>query len=152
MPNMQNSLWGCPKKNILSPCPYIYPWPLLGSMRSVIKTKNKIRPNNNKDVFSSHFSSYIQPKTIPLQYESIVFGWTYEPHMPPKICLPKYPTIVFTTKNCYTHLYWATLAHSDYSGTYLFRFGLKIAIFRVFWSPVWPLNHIFRENEPHHHF
>ena len=25
-----------------------------------------------------HFSSHVQPKTILLQYKSIVFGWTYE--------------------------------------------------------------------------
>ena len=31
-----------------------------------------------KTFFSSHISSYVQPKTIFLQYKSIVFGWTYE--------------------------------------------------------------------------
>ena len=38
----------------------------------------QFNPNNNKVIFSSHFSSYVQPKTILLQYKSIVFGWTYE--------------------------------------------------------------------------
>ena len=31
-----------------------------------------------KTFFPSHISSYVQPKTILLQYKSIVFGWTYK--------------------------------------------------------------------------
>ena len=31
-----------------------------------------------KDFVSSHINSYVQPKTIRLQYKSIVFSWTYE--------------------------------------------------------------------------
>ena len=65
---------GIPPKNILSPGPNIYHW----EHAQFYQNKYKINPNNNKDIFSSHFSSYVQPKTILLQYKSIVFGWTYE--------------------------------------------------------------------------
>ena len=35
-------------------------------------------PQYIRDCFSSHFSSYVQPKTIFLYCKSIVFGWIYE--------------------------------------------------------------------------
>ena len=42
---------GLPPKNILSPGHHIYPWPLLGSMRSVIKTKIKFIQTIIKNFF-----------------------------------------------------------------------------------------------------
>ena len=38
----------------------------------------KIAVQETKDFFPSHISSYDQPKTVLLQYKSIVFGRTYE--------------------------------------------------------------------------
>ena len=74
----------------------------------------------------------------------VIFGAFLSPICPKKYVFAKInPTIIFSAKNYYTHLYWATLAHSEYLGTYFFRFGLKIAIFRAFLGPCMATKKIF---------
>ena len=61
----------------------------------------------------------------------VFWGLFGAPSGPQKYIFAKInPTIVCSAKNYYTHLYWATIAHSEYLGTYF--------------SQVWPQNSQFQ--------
>ena len=56
----------------------------------------------------------------------IIWGYFGAPYGPQKYVFAKInPTIVFSAKNYYTYLYWATLAHSEYLGTYFLGLASK---------------------------
>ena len=115
---------------------------------NINKNKQTCRPckGQNKMAVTLEVGQLLRVKCKNSSPSKIIWGYFGAPYGPQKYIFAKInPTIVFSAKNYYTHLYRATLAHSEYSGTYFFRFGLKIAIFRAFWGPCMPPKKYFSQ-------
>ena len=108
----------------------------------------------NKMTVTLEVGQLLRVKCKNSSLSKIIWGYFGAPYGPQKYVFAKInPTIVFSAKNYYTNLYRATLAHSEYSGTYCFQDWPQNSHFQgIFGALYGHKKNIFRENGPHHHF